>query len=67
MKIIVAVLLVLLLALASFYFLNVEPKAMEAMIEDAFSKGRLMGYLEGFMDGLGVEDEDEEYEPKKEE
>lgn len=60
MKIIAAVLLVLVLGWALFYFLKVEPEAMEAMIKDAFAKGRLMGYLEGFMDGLGVEDEEEE-------
>lgn len=66
-KIIAAVLLVLVLGWALFYFLKVEPEAMEAMIKDAFAKGRLMGYLEGFMDGIGVEDdEEEEADPKKE-
>lgn len=59
-KIIAAVLLVLSIAGVLFYFLKVEPEAMAAMMEDAFAKGRLMGYLEGFMDGLGVEDEEEE-------
>ena len=67
MKIIACLVLVMLFGFVCYYFLKIEPEAMEAIIEDAFAKGRLMGYLEGFMDGLGVEDEDEEYDPKKEE